>query len=124
MFVTGSEWVLVAAALATIVIVNYYFLGPRGATRATGARVQEATITVDGGYTPSVIEVDAGRPVRLTFDRRESNPCSDEVVFGSLGIRRPLPAFARTTIEFTPAQPGRIEFTCGMGMLHGAVVAK
>ena len=124
MFVTGSEWLLIAAALATIVIVNYYFLGPRRARQATKAPVQEATITVDGGYTPSVIEVDAGRPVRLTFDRRESNPCSDEVVFGSLGIRRPLPAFARTTIEFTPAGPGRIEFTCGMGMLHGAVVAR
>jgi Cu+-exporting ATPase len=124
MLVNGSEWLLIAAALTTIVAVNYYFLGPRRATRATAADIQEATITVHGGYAPAVIEVDAGRPVRLTFDRRESNPCSDEVVFGSLGIRRPLPAFARTAIEFTPTQPGRIEFTCGMGMLHGVVVAK
>lgn len=124
MFVTGSEWLLITAALAIIAAVNFYFLGPRRATRATASEVQEATITVEGGYAPAVIEVDAGRPVRLTFDRRESNPCSEEVVFGSLGIRRALPAFARTTIEFTPAQPGRIEFTCGMGMLHGAVVAK
>ena len=124
MFVSGTEWLLVAAALSIIVAVNYYFLGPRRSARATTADVQEAVITVDGGYAPSVIEVDAGRPVRLTFDRRESNPCSEEVVFGSLGIRRALPAFERTTIEFTPAQPGRIEFTCGMGMLHGAVVAK
>ena len=124
MFVSGSEWLLIAIALVIIVAVNYYFLGPRRSTRATAAAVQEAVITVDGGYAPSVIEVDAGRPVRLTFDRRESNPCSEEVVFGSLGIRRALPAFARTTIEFTPTQPGRIEFTCGMGMLHGAVVAK
>lgn len=124
MFVSGSEWLLIAAALAIIIAVNYYFLGPRRSTRATVADVQEAVITVAGGYAPSVIEVDAGRPVRLTFDRRESNPCSEEVVFGSLGIRRALPAFARTTIEFTPTQPGRIEFTCGMGMLHGAVVAK
>ena len=124
MVVTGSEWLLIAAALAAIAAVNYYFLGPRRATRATAADVQEATITIDGGYSPSVIEVDAGRPVRLTFDRRESNPCSEEVVFGSLGIRRSLPAFAPTSIEFTPTQPGRIEFSCGMGMLHGAVVAK
>ena len=122
--VTGAEWLVIAAALTLVVAVNYYFLGPRRATRATAAAIQEAVITIDGGYVPSVIEVDSGRPVRLTFDRRESNPCSEEVVFGTLGIRRALPAFARTTIEFTPTQPGRIEFTCGMGMLHGAVVAK
>jgi Cu+-exporting ATPase len=62
--------------------------------------------------------------VRLTFDRQEDNPCSEEVVFSSLGIRRPLPAFEKTVIEFTPANPGRIEFACGMGMLRGAVVAR
>jgi P-type Cu+ transporter len=124
MLISGPEWLLIAAAIVLIVAVNYYFLGPRRASRATGTAVQEAVITVEGGYVPSVIDVDAGRPVRLIFDRRESNPCSDEVVFGSLGIRRALPAFARTAIEFTPATPGRIEFTCGMGMLHGAVVAR
>jgi plastocyanin domain-containing protein len=35
-----------------------------------------------------------------------------------------LPPFKKTTVEFTPAAAGRIEFTCGMGMLRGAVVAR
>jgi len=125
MLFSGSDIIVVLAAAALIVAVNWYFLGPRRPERATrGDGVQEATITVAGGYSPAVVEVDAGRPVRLTFDRRETNPCSEEVVFSTLGIRRALPPFEKTVVEFTPATAGRIEFTCGMGMLRGAVVAR
>jgi Cu+-exporting ATPase len=67
--------------------------------------------------------VQAGRPVRLIFDRRETNPCSAELVLPDFRIHRELPAHQRTAIEFTPAQPGTYEFKCGMGMLHGRVIA-
>ena len=121
-----SDFGVVAGAVVAIALVLWYFLGPRRATRvATGSHgIQEVTIRVEGGYDPSVIEVAAGRPVRLTFDRRENNPCSDELVIRDFGIRRDLPAFERTTIEVTPPAPGRYEFSCGMGMLHGALVAR
>lgn len=124
-FDTQDVAVLLAAVLA-IIGVLWYFLGPRGTSTASarGDGMQEVTIRVHGGYEPSTIVVDAGRPVRLTFDRRENNPCSDEIVIGALGIKRELPAFQQTTIEFTPPAPGRYEFTCGMGMLHGAVIAR
>ena len=122
---SGIDWLIVAGAAAAIVAVNWYFLFGRKTTRAaTADAVQRATIRVEGGYNPSIIEVTAGRPVQLTFDRREDNPCSDELVVGSLGIRRELPAFQKTVVEFTPPAPGRYEFTCGMGMLHGAVIAR
>ena len=38
-------------------------------------------------------------------------------------LRKALPAFAKTVVEFT-ATAGRHEFSCGMGMLHGAIVGK
>jgi plastocyanin domain-containing protein len=121
-----SDATVLAAATAAIVLVNWYFLGSRRAVpvTASGSGVQEATIRVEGGYEPAVLEVAAGRPVRLTFDRREKNPCSDEIVLKDFGIRRELAPFARTIVEFTPPAPGRYEFTCGMGMLHGAIVAR
>lgn len=126
MSLAPGDFAVVAAAVVGIVLVLWYFLGPRRAARAASGShgIQEITIRVEGGYDPSVIEVAAGRPVRLTFDRRENNPCSDELVIRDFGIRRDLPAFARTTIEVTPPAPGRYEFTCGMGMLHGALVAR
>jgi plastocyanin domain-containing protein len=117
---------VVAGAVVAIVLVLWYFLGPRGSTRAaTGSHgIQEVTIRVEGGYDPSIVEVVAGQPVRLIFDRRENNPCSDELVLRDFGIKRDLPPFERTTIEVTPPAPGRYEFMCGMGMLHGALVAR
>ena len=84
----------------------------------------DVTIRVEGGYTPNTIEVPLGSRVRLTFDRQEDNPCSEEVVVPDFGIRRELPAFTKTVVEFTANSPGRHEFACGMGMLRGSILVK
>ena len=88
------------------------------------ADVQVVTIVVDGTYSPDVIHVRNGIPVRLQFDRRDSGACTDEVVFKSLGIRRKLRTGAVTTIEFIPVKNGEIVFTCGMEMVEGKLVVK
>ena len=123
---SAADWGIAVAAVGLIAAVNWYFLGKRRIARAAAAAPGDALdidIRVEGGYSPSVIEVPAGSRVRMTFDRREDNPCSDEIVIPDFGIRRALPAFSKTTIEFT-ATPGTHEFKCGMGMLHGSIVAK
>ena len=116
--------VLVAGLALIAGIVWYFFLARRTSAQAvTGlGGIQEVTVTVKGGYEPSEIRVQSGRPVRIVFDRRETNPCSDEVVFSDFAIHRSLPPFRRTAIEFTPTTPGTHEFRCGMGMLHGKVI--
>lgn len=122
-----SNILVISIALVLIALVNWYFLFSRpkaaSAAAATSSRdgVQAIEVRVHGGYSPSLIEVERGRPVRMTFDRQEDNPCSEELVVPSLGIRQFLPAFAQTAIEFTPQAAGDVEFTCGMGMLHGTV---
>ena len=122
----------VAAGLAAIVWVNWYFLfAARSASSAAPAvplaasegQAAAVTITVDGGYSPSAIHVRAGQPVRLTFHRIDTSSCSDEVVFPDFGIRRFLPTGDRTTIEITPPSAGRYAFTCDMSMHRGVVVA-
>jgi Cu+-exporting ATPase len=60
-------------------------------------------------------------PLRLTFDRRESSPCSDEIVLPDFGIRRALPAHAKTTVAILPEREGEFPFSCGMNMLHGKI---
>ncbi|MGZ8378852.1 MAG: cupredoxin domain-containing protein [Gemmatirosa sp.] len=125
------DWLVLGGGAAGIAWVNwYFFLAERAASVAapTGgggeAGAQAATIVVRGGYAPAVVRVRAGRPVRLTFDRQETAGCSEEVVFGDFGVRRYLPAHARTVVEVTPPAPGTYEFTCGMGMLRGKLVAE
>lgn len=114
---------VIIGAIALIALVNWYFLFGRrtAAAAAQTGGLQTVEVRVHGGYSPNLIEVERGRPVRMTFDRQEDNPCSEEIVVPSLGIRQFLPAFAKTAIEFTPQAAGDVEFTCGMGMLHGTV---
>src|SRR5687768_9842468 len=124
---TKSEWVVLAAAVASIAVVNWYFFvagrSPVAAVAASSGGAAEVRIVVDGGYSPSTVRVAAGRPVRLVFDRVDDSSCSEELVFPAFGIRRFLPSGERTTIEITPPAAGEYPFTCGMGMLRGKVVA-
>ncbi|MCC3158415.1 cupredoxin domain-containing protein [Hymenobacter sp. 15J16-1T3B] len=113
-------------ALAGLVVWYFFFAAPEAAVSAVSAAggVQEVAVTVKGGYSPAVIEVQHGRPVQLSFYRDEDADCSEEVVFPDFNLRRALPAFQTTLIELLPQQPGRFEFTCGMGMLRGSLVVK
>jgi plastocyanin domain-containing protein len=117
---------VLVGGLALIGLILWYFFGERERTvAAEGAGgVQEVKITVKGGYSPDLIVVKQGRPVRLDFYRDETASCSEEVVFGDFGIARPLPAFETTSIEFTPDRAGEFTFTCGMNMLRGKLVVE
>lgn len=121
-------WLVVAAGVAAIAWVNWYFFIAQPSAVSATARasngVPEVTITVKGGYEPALVRVRAGQPIRLTFDRQETSSCSEEIVFPDFGVKKFLPAFQKTTIEVTPPTAGRYGFTCGMSMLHGALVAE
>jgi P-type Cu+ transporter len=117
----GNIVVIVVAVVLTAAIVWYFFAPRKAASANRQGAVQVARIVVKGGYSPQVVEVQAGSPVRLEFDRQEDGECSSHVVFSDLGIDRTLPAFQTTNVEFTPDGPGDIPYACGMNMLHGTV---
>jgi plastocyanin domain-containing protein len=120
---TTAQIVVTLAGLALIGwVVWYFFLAGRSSASATGTGTQQLRIEVKGGYTPAVVHVEAGRPVRLDFFRNETSSCTEEVVFPDFGIRTWLPAYRTTPVEFTPATPGSYEFTCGMGMVRGRLI--
>jgi plastocyanin domain-containing protein len=126
-YMSGNEWLVVAGGLASIAWVNWYFLVAgrrRVVVSAASGGNREVRITVDGGYEPASIRVPAGQPVRLLFDRRDTSPCSEEVVFPDFGIRQFLPTGKITPIEITPPTPGKYEFMCGMSMLRGSIIAE
>ena len=117
--------VLVGAGLL-ILLVLWYFFGEKERIVANirDSGLQEVKITVKGGYSPDVIVVKQGVPVRLDFYRDETASCSEEVVFGDFGIARQLPAFKTTPIEFTPDKSGEFTFTCGMNMMRGKLIVE
>jgi plastocyanin domain-containing protein len=110
-----------------IIFVNWYFLLSRRKAFQAELKekgIQEIKIVVKGGYDPDTIVVKKGIPVRLYFYRDETADCSDTIVFGDFKIRKALPAFETTAIEFTPEKEGEYVFTCGMGMMRGKLVVR
>lgn len=120
----AAQLAVLVAGVLLIGLILWYFFGERERTVAEEGvgGVQEVKITVKGGYSPDLIVVKRGRPVRLDFYRDETASCSEEVIFGDFGIARALPAFKTTPIEFTPDKAGEFTFTCGMNMLRGKLV--
>lgn len=115
---------LIAVIVAFIVTaaVLWFFFAPRKAFRArVDNGVQEAVVEVKGGYSPAIIEAEAGLPLRLIFDRKEDGECSSHVVFSDFGVDLALPAFRTTTLTLHPNEPGEYGFACGMNMLHGTL---
>jgi Cu+-exporting ATPase len=120
-----ADVLVVGAAVALVAFLGWYFFGPKKASLAElrGGR-QEVTVTVKGGYDPSVIRVRQGVPLRLIFDRREAGECSARVVFPDFAVSKALPAFGTTVVELMPEQAGEFGFACGMNMLHGTLLVE
>jgi plastocyanin domain-containing protein len=122
-----TKIIVTVLGLALVILVNWYFLFSRRRKEQGAIQegpLQEVTIRVKGGYDPDVIVVKKGIPVRLNFYRDETADCSEIIVIREFNIRKPLPAFKTTPIEFTPKKEGEYSFNCGMGMLKGKLVVR
>jgi plastocyanin domain-containing protein len=123
---TPQTFVILSGIVLTILIAWYFWFAPKAQTRvvvsASGA--QEVAITVKGGYTPDVIVVQKGRPVRLTFTRQESSACSEKVLFPDFNQNALLPEGEQVILEFTPDKAGEYGFQCQMGMLRGKLIVE
>ena len=116
---------LVAVLLALPGVWWFAHHRPEGARAVVGNDgVQEMTIVVRGHYRPATVVVRRGVPVRLLFDRQESDPCSERVIFSDFHQERWLAPFATTAVQFIPTRSGEFLFTCAMGMYQGRLIVK
>ena len=72
----------------------------------------DALVVVKSGYQPDTVVARAGRPVRITFHRDESSPCSERVFFGDFGVVATLPQGRGVSVEVGPREAGEYEFKC------------
>lgn len=107
-------------------IVWFFWLKKSKGTRAslTSSGHQEAMILVKGGYTPDVVVVKHGKPVRLNFRREETASCSEMVLLPDFGKSAQLPTGETVAVEFLPDTPGEYEFACQMGMFRGRLIVE
>lgn len=124
MNVSQISVLLGALALSILVIWFFFFSEKKGTRLAASEGVQETNIIVKGGYSPDVLVVKAGQPVRLNFNRQESASCSEMVLFPDFDKSAKLPEGETVPIEFTPDKPGEYDFQCQMGMFHGKLIVE
>lgn len=117
---------IAVGGLSLIAAQLWWFLGskPKSQQAEINAGFQEVTITVDGGYVPSLVTVKRGQPVRLQFDRRDPSSCLEKVLFPDFHVAKDLVLNQTTPVEFTPQTVGMFQFSCGMGMFHGAIAVE
>ncbi len=124
---TPDKIIVTTLGVAAIVFIVWFFwMSKRTGTRAALASsgYQEAMVLVKGGYTPDVIVVERGKPVRLNFLREESASCSEMVVLADFNKSAQLPEGQTVPIEFLPDKAGEYEFTCQMGMFRGRLIVE
>lgn len=124
---TLDQIIVTLIGLAAIAFIVWFFWlvkrpGVKAAVSSSG--YQEAMVLVKGGYTPDIIVVEKGKPVRLNFLRTESAACSEMVLFPDFNKSVHLPEGETVPLELMPAQPGEYEFQCQMGMLRGKLIVE
>lgn len=115
------------AGLAAIAFIVWFFWlvkkpGVKASLASSG--YQEALVLVKGGYTPDIIVVERGKPVRLNFVRSESASCSEMVLFPDFKKSAQLPEGETVAVELMPDKPGEYGFQCQMGMLRGKLIVE
>lgn len=87
-----------------------------------GAAVQEVIVRAEPrAYTPNRIQFTVGQPARLKVVTGQRVGCTSIFTIPTLGVERALPRNGEATFDIPTDQPGKIRFTCGMGMYSGTI---
>lgn len=111
---------LIVTALGTVSVIAIYwfFFGKKEESIETKGAL---TIMVDGGYTPNTIKIKHGKTTTLTFIRKDTNSCLEELVFPDFKIKEYLPMNKPVTITLSTKETGTSGFHCAMNMFHGRI---
>lgn len=116
---------VVGLGLIGFIVWFFWLVKAKGVKAAlTSGGYQEQLVLVKGGYTPDVIVVERGKPVRLKFVRQESASCSEMVLIPAFDKSVRLPEGETVPIELLPKEPGEYEFACQMGMFRGTLIVE
>jgi plastocyanin domain-containing protein len=116
---------VVGLGLIGFIVWFFWLVKQKGVKAAlTSSGYQEQMVLVKGGYTPDVIVIERGKPVRLNFVRQESASCSEMVLLPAFNKSAKLPEGETVPIEFLPKEAGEYEFACQMGMFRGKLIVE
>ncbi|WP_283582236.1 cupredoxin domain-containing protein [Ligilactobacillus hohenheimensis] len=122
-----AKLIVLGGALILIGLICWWFFGHhvQQTGRATRTKTgQEATVVVNGGYSPATIVLKKGIPAKVNFEMHDSTACLSHVVVEQLGIDKDLTKQPVTTITVPTDQAKEFNYACGMNMFHGKIIVK
>jgi len=122
----GIKVGVAAAGAGLIGLELWWFLlsKTKAQTAQTANGIQSVDITVDGGYSPDQIVVQAGQLVQLNFFRKDPSSCLEQIILPDFNKAVDLPLNQTATIEVVPEKSGDYTFHCGMNMFRGTMTVE
>ena len=117
-----TQWSVNLLGLLLIALIIWWFWFSRSKPRQLQQEGPIEILVQDGVYTPSRIQVAAGKPVTLVFMRKDVTPCAETVLFEGLNISKHLPLDTPVEVKITPEKAGEYAFSCQMKMYQGSLV--
>ncbi len=94
-------------------------------SRAEAPKPQVIEIQVtEKGFEPSSIDAKVGSSVTLKITRKTESTCATAVQVPSKKIKKDLPLNQTVNLDLGTLQGGKLDFACGMNMLHGQITVK
>ena len=75
----------------------------------------------DSSYSPSSLKAKATSPVQLVLRTNDTVGCTRSIVVPKLDVEASLPETGETVLDLGTLKPGKLRFTCGMGMYSGSI---
>lgn len=129
LFKSPTMWLVSLIALVCILFFAFFFSShDQSAAEAPVVTQQDgyqvATIQVkQDGFFPANIEVQAGVPLKLNFNKKTSLTCIRSVLSKDLKIDAYLNK-GDNVITLDNLKPGTYQFDCDMLMYHGTITVK
>lgn len=109
------------SGVITIVGIYWFFFGKKERKVTMKGSDHSITINVEGGYSPSHIQIPQGKKSTLIFVRKDTNSCLEELILPDFKIKKYLPMHTPVTVTLEPKRLGSFDFHCGMNMFHGTI---
>lgn len=116
--------ILVVSIIASIVIL-LGMLGYFMIRDTMDSRQQDDVITVvvnNQGYQPSLIQVAAGKPLKLRIIRENEEACKTSIEFPQYNAAYPFMLDIPINISFPPLSSGTVDFDCQGNGKHGRII--
>lgn len=118
---------VILGGLGLVSFIYWFFFGKKPSFVKSNLTMEgqgRIDVIVDGGYRPENIKIRKGQKTTISFLRKDSNTCLEEVIISEFKVNKYLPMNEKVEVEIIPKTSGEFSMHCGMNMFHGKIIVE